>query len=387
MDFSISEDSRLLMDSIARFVREELQPLEDEVEATGVLTPEIAQEIFRKSKELGFYAMNMPEELGGGGLSSVEMCLAEQEIGRTSDILVRRAFGNLYELLLACTGIQREEWLLPAVRGERTCAIAMTEPDAGSDAGAIKTTAKPDGNGWVLNGHKHFISDGAFSDFFAVTARTEPVSGARGVAIFLVDKAMPGVTVGRNQPMMGQHGGSHIELAFDNVKLGPHHLLGERGRGLRLVLETISRVRLFHIGARSVGAGNRLLEMMTDYARDRRQFGRPIGDFQMIQTMLADSAIDLATSRLLVLNAAWDLDQGIDPREKISMVKVNAAESLGRIADRAVQVFGGMGYCKDLPIERIYRDCRVLRIFDGTSEIHRGQIAKGLLKKGLAAVV
>ena len=387
MDFFVSEETRLLTQSLRRFVEEELQPLEDEVETTGVLVPEKAHEVFLKSKALGFYAMNMPEDVGGGGLGAVEMCLAAHEMGRTIDILVRRAFGTVYELLLACRGAQREQWLLPAVRGDRTCAIAMTEPSAGSDAAGIKTSAKRDGSGWVLNGAKHFVSDGAFSDFFAVTARTDPDKGSRGISVFLVDKASPGVTVGRNQPMMGLRGGSHVELAFDNVRLGPEHLLGEEGRGLRLVLGTISRVRLFDIGARAVGTATLLLEMMTGYAKDRRQFGVPIGDFQMIQAQLADSAIDIATARLLGLEAAWDIDQGLDPREKVSMVKVHAAEMLGRVADRAVQVFGGLGYCKDMPIERIYRDCRVMRIYDGTSEIHRIQIAKGLLLHGAAAVV
>ena len=387
MDFSVSEETRLLTRSLRRFVEEELQPLEDEVESTGVLVPDKAREVFLKSKALGFYAMNMPEDVGGGGLGAVEMCLAAHETGRTIDILVRRAFGTVYELLLACRGMQRDQWLLPAVRGDRTCAIAMTEPGAGSDAAGIKTSAKRKGSGWVLNGAKHFVSDGAFSDFFAVTARTDPDKGARGISVFLVDKAMPGVTVGRNQSMMGLRGGSHVELAFDNVRLGPEHLLGEEGRGLRLVLGTIGRVRLFDIGARAVGTATLLLEMMTRYGNDRRQFGVPIGEFQMIQAQLADSAIDIAAARLLGLEAAWDIDQGLDPREKVSMVKVHASEMLGRVADRAVQIFGGLGYCKDLPIERIYRDCRVMRIYDGTSEIHRVQIAKGLLRHGAAAIV
>jgi acyl-CoA dehydrogenase len=387
MDFSISEESRLLTASLRRFVEEELQPLEGAVETKGELAPGKAREIFLKSRDLGFYAMNMPEEVGGGGLGAVEMCLAAHEMGRTSDILVRRAFGTVYELLLACTGSQRDEWLLPAVRGDRTCAIAMTEPGAGSDAAGIKTSAKRDGCGWVLNGGKHFVSDGVFSDFFAVTARTDPDKGARGISVFLVDKAKPGVTVGRNQPMMGLRGGSHVELSFEDVKLGSEHLLGEEGRGLRLVLGTIGRVRLFDIGARAVGTATLLLEMMTRYANERKQFGVPIGHFQMVQAQLADSAIDIASARLLGLEAAWDMDRGLDPREKVSMVKVYAAEVLGRVADRAVQIFGGLGYCKDLPIERIYRDCRVMRIYDGTSEIHRGQIAKGLLRGGAAIVV
>ena len=387
MNFALLEETQLIVTSVRRFVEDELCPLEEEVESKGVLEPDTAREILRKSRALGFYAMNMPEDVGGGGLSAVDMCLAALEMGRTSDILVRRAFGTVYELLLECRGAQRDEWLLPAVRGDRTCAIAMTEPEAGSDAAGIRTTAKPDGKGWILNGSKHFVSDGAFSDFFAVTARTDPEAGARGISVFLVDKAMPGVGVGRSQPMMGLRGGSHIELSFNNVKLGPQHLLGEPGKGLRLILGTIGRVRLFDIGARAVGTATLLLEMMARHAAERRQFGTPIGDFQMIQSQLADSAMEIASARLLCLEAAWETDQGLDPREKVSMVKVYSSEVLGRVADRAVQVFGGLGYCKDLPIERIYRDCRVMRIYDGTSEIHRGVVARGLLRSGAASVL
>ncbi len=380
MNFAISEESRLMVSTLRQFIARELSPLEEQVETEGVLRPEKAREIFVKSRDLGFYAMNMPEDVGGGGLSAMDMCLAAQEMGRTSDILVRRAFGTVYELLLQCQGAQREEWLLPAVRGDRTCAIAMTEPGAGSDAAGIRTTATPAGDGWVLDGGKHFVSDGAFADFFAVTARTDPEAGARGISVFLVDKSMEGVTVGRSQQMMGLRGGSHVELSFDGVKLDRRHLLGERGRGLRLILGTIGRVRLFDIGARAVGTATLLLEMMTQHARERRQFGVPIGDFQMIQAQLADSAIEIAAARLLCLETAWEIDQGLDPRGKVSMVKVLSSEMLGRVADRAVQVFGGLGYCKDLPVERIYRDCRVMRIYDGTSEIHRIQIARSLLR-------
>ena len=195
---------------------------------------------------------------------------------------------------------------------------------------------------------------------------------------------MPGFTVGRDQPMMGLAGTSHLELFFDNVRLGPEHLLGQEGRGLNHAFETLGRIRLAQIGARAVGKATRILDLMTEYARERRQFGKPIGEQQLVQQMLADSAIEINAARLLVLHAAADIDQGLDARERISMVKVYAAEMLGRVADRAVQVYGGMGYCKDLPIERFYRDARIFRIFDGTSEIHRTVIARSMLKHGAA---
>ena len=386
MDLALTDEQRLLIETARRFVHDELVPLEDEVEAKGSLAPEVARTIFQKSRALGLYATNIPEQYGGGGLSAVDTCLVEEQFGRTTDILIRRAFGNVYEVLLAGDDAQKERWLRPTVKGERTCSIAITEPGAGSDAAGIKTRAVRDGAAWTLNGQKQFISDAAHSDFFVVSAVTDPDKGARGISLFLVDKGLPGFTLGRDQPMMGLRGTSHLELFFDNVRLGGETLLGEEGQGLRLAFETLGRIRLAHIGARAVGKASRLFELMTDHARERRQFGRPIGEFQMVQAMLADSAIDIETARLLVLRAAHEIDRRGTARELISMVKVHAAEALGRVADRALQVFGGMGYSKDVPVERLYRDARVFRIYDGTSEIHRTVVARGLLKQGAALI-
>jgi len=379
MDLALSDEQRLLVDTARRFVYSELIPLENEVEAKRALDPDKARAIFEKSRALGLYAMNIPAQYGGGGLNAVDTCLVEEQFGHASDILVRRAFGNVYEVLLEGTPEQKARWLLPAVKGERTFSVAFTEPEAGSDAAGIRTRALRDGQGWVLNGRKHFISDGLYSDFFVVSAVTDPQAGARGISLFLVDKGMQGFTIGLG-------GTSHVEMFFDDLRLGPGHLLGPEGQGLRLAFETLGRIRLAHIGARAVGKAARLLGMMTDHARDRRQFGKPIGEFQMVQQMLADSAIEIAAARMLVLSAAARLDQRRDARTHISMVKVHAAETLGRVADRAVQVFGGVGYSRDLPVERIYRDARIFRIFDGTSEIHRGVVARDLLKHGAVLV-
>ena len=384
MDFALSEEQRLLVETARRFVRTELMPLEREVEEKRQLDPAKARDIFEKSKALGLYAVNIPVEYGGGGLSAVNTCLAEEQFGHTTDILIRRAFGNVYEVLLLANELQRERWLEPAVRGERVFCVCFTEPEAGSDAAGIKSRAVRDGEGWLLSGQKIFISDGAFSDFFVISAVTDPTAGAKGISLFILDKGMPGFTVGRDQPMMGLAGTSHVELFFDNVRLGPEHLLGREGRGLNHAFETLGRIRLAQIGARAVGKATRILDMTTDYARERRQFGKPIGEQQLIQQLLADSAIEINAARLLLLQAAAEIDQGRDARERISMVKVYAAEMLGRVADRAVQVFGGMGYCRDLPIEKFYRDARIFRIFDGTSEIHRTVIAKSMLKHGAA---
>ncbi len=382
MEFSLSTEQRLLIDTVRRFIQEELQPIEQQVEDSGALDPALARAIHEKARALGLYGMNVPERFGGGGLSALDTMLVEEQFGHTTDILIRRAFGNLYEVLFECKGAQIERWLLPAVRGERVCALAFTEPGAGSDAAGIATRAVKTANGWRLSGNKHFISDGEFSDFFVVSAVTDPGSQPKGISLFMVDKGLPGFRVGKNQAMMGVRGTTHLELWFDDVALDHDCLLGTEGKGLRLALEVLGRVRLAQIGARAVGKATHVLKLMTDYAGARQQFGKPIGDFQMIQQMLADSVIEINAARLAVLHAAWIIDQGQDARDWISMVKVQAAEMLGRVTDRAVQIHGGMGFCKDLAIERYYRDARILRIFDGTSEIHRSVIARSVLKRG-----
>ena len=380
MDFALSDDQRMLLDTVRRFIREELHPLEGAVEESGELVPETAARIHRKAKALGLYALNMPTEYGGGGLSVLDRILCEEQFGHTSDILIRRAFGNVYEPLLEARGEQVARWLEPSVRGERTCAIAITEPGAGSDAQGIKTHAKRTDKGWVLNGAKHFISDGIWSDFFLVSART----GEKAISMFLVDKGLPGFTIGKDQKMMGLRGTPHLELFFDDVPLEPIALLGTEGQGFKLAMGALYVVRLAQVGARAVGKASHVLELMTAQAKERRQFGQPIGDFQQIQQMLADSVIEINAARLMVLQAAWMLDQGIDARDPIAMVKVYAAETLGRVVDRGVQLFGGMGFCKEMPLERYYRDARIYRIFDGTSEIHRTVIARSVMKKGAA---
>jgi acyl-CoA dehydrogenase len=379
MDFALNDEQKMMIDMVRRFIKEELAPLEEQVETSGQLAPEVAKAIHSKSKALGLYALNIPAEWGGGGLSAVDSMLCEEQFGHTTDILIRRAFGNVYEALLACQGAQVERWLKPCVRGERVCSIAITEPGAGSDAAGISTRAEQAANGgWVLNGSKHFISDAAASDFFVVSART----GEKEISLFLVDKGLPGFSLGKDQAMMGLRGTTHMELWFDNVALEPMALLGERGKGFKMAMEVLGRVRLAQVGARAVGKAAHVLELMTAYANERWQFKQRIGDFQMVQQMLADSVIEINAARLMVLHAAWMLDHKMDARDWIAMVKVQASETLGRVTDRAVQVFGGMGYCKDLAIERYYRDARIYRIFDGTSEIHRGVIARSLLQRG-----
>ena len=380
MDFSFTEEQRLLVGTIREFVHRELKPLEEDVEAGGYLADDVARKIRQKSQELGLYAVNIPREFGGGGLSVLEWMMAEEQFGRTSDILIRRAFGNVYEILLEASEKQKQTYLLPAVTGERTFSVAFTEPEAGSDAAAIKTRAERSGEGWVLNGSKHFISDGLFSDFFVVTAVTDPTAGVHGISTFIVEKGMTGFTIGRDQPMMGLRGTSHVEMQFENVSLSSDHLLGSEGQGLKLAFATLGRVRLAQVVARSIGKATLVMDQCLDYARERRQFGAPIGDFQMIQQMLADSAMEINGTRLALWHTASRIDAGEEVRGSISMLKVQAAEMLGHVVDRAVQIFGGAGYCRDLPIERYYRDARIYRIYDGTSEIHRAVLAKQMMR-------
>ena len=380
MDFSPTEEQCLLVATIRSFVETELRPLEAQVEETGHLADELADKIRAKSQSLGLYAVNIPTEYGGGGLPVLDWMIAEEQFGRTSDILIRRAFGNVYEILLEGTDAQIETYLLPAVRGERTFSVAFTEPEAGSDAAAISTKAVRKGDGWVLNGAKHFISDGLYSDFFIVTAVTDPDAGARGISTFILDKGRPGLTVGRDQPMMGLRGTSHVEMQFENVELDEGCLLGQEGQGLKLALATLGRVRLAQVAARAVGKASMILDDCLDYARNRRQFGSAIGEFQLIQQMLADSAMEINACRLALWQTASRIDAGDEARGAISMLKVQASEMLGRVVDRAVQIYGGAGYCRDLPIERYYRDARIARIYDGTSEIHRMVMARQMMK-------
>ena len=380
MDFSLSGEQRLLVATIRSFIEDELRPLEAGIEETGHLADEVAADIRARSQALGLYAVNIPAAYGGGGLSVLDWMIAEEQFGRTSDILIRRAFGNVYEILLEGTQAQIDEYLLPSVRGERTFSVAFTEPEAGSDAAAISTSAVRNGDGWVLNGSKHFISDGLYSDFFIVTAVTDPAAGARGISTFIVDKGMPGFTVGRDQPMMGLRGTSHVEMRFEDVVLDEGRLLGQEGQGLKLALATLGRVRLAQVVARAVGKATMILGSCLDYAGSRRQFGAAIGEFQMIQQMLADSAMEINGCRLALWQSASRIDAGDEARGAISMLKVQASEMLGRVVDRAVQIYGGAGYCRDLPIERYYRDARIARIYDGTSEIHRMVMARQMMK-------
>ena len=375
----------MVVETVRRFIDEKVQPLEMEVEHLGYIPPDKLAAVKGEAIALGFYAMNMPTDVGGGGLSTFDMCLVEEQLGQTSDALIRRIFGQVYPMLMACTPTQRDRYLRPTIRGELTCAMAITEPGAGSDAASITTKASLEGGQWVLNGTKHFISDGDIADYIIVMALTDPEKRSRGgITLFLVDKNTTGFSVNRTQQMMGHRGYGNAELVFSNCRIAQDQVLGEIGNGFKLIMESVSAIRLGHIGARCAGMGQRVLEMMRQHASTRRQFGAPIGDYQMVQKMIADSATEIFATRSMVFDCAGDIDRGIDARNKVSMIKVFASEMLGKVADRGIQVFGGYGFSKDMPLERIYRDARVTRIYDGTSEIHRMLIARNVIKHGLS---
>jgi len=382
MDFQLDDEQLSIVRTVQAFVTKELYPHEDEVDRKGEVPPELVESIRDKAIRAGLYAANMPEELGGGGLDNVAMALVERELGRASYAL-QWLVGRPSNILQACEGEQRDRFLLPAVRGERIDCLAMSEPGAGSDVRSMTTRAVRDGEDYVIDGTKHFISNADRADFvilFAATGTEDTSHGPkRLISGFLVDLDAPGVTVRRGSPSVSHRGYHHCELSFTGCRVPVSQRLGEEGRGFELMGEWLGASRLT-VAASSVGRGRRVLEMTTRWAAERVQFGRPIGSFQGVSFPLADMATELDAAELLMLRAAWKLDQGTMTDQDAAMAKVYASEALGRITDRAVQIYGGMGLMEELPIQRFWRDARVERIWDGTSEIQRHIISRSMLR-------
>jgi acyl-CoA dehydrogenase len=382
MDFELSDEQRSIVETVRRFVTTELYPHEDEVERLGDVPPELVDEIRGKALKAGIYAANMPEELGGGGLDALAMTLVERELGKASYAL-QWLVARPSNILLACEGEQRERYLLPAIRGERYDCLAMTEPGAGSDVRSMTCRAVRDGDEYVIDGTKHFISNADRADFvilFATTGSEQATGGTRKLITgFLVDVATPGLTVTRGSASVSHRGYHHSELSFDGCRVPVTARLGDEGRGFELMGEWLGASRLT-VAASSVGRARRVLEMTTAWAAERVQFGQPIGRFQGVGFPLADMATELDAAELLTLRAAWKLDQGTMTDSDAAMAKLYASEALGRITDGAVQIFGGMGLMTELPIERFWRDARVERIWDGTSEIQRHIISRSMLR-------
>lgn len=382
MDFAPSEEQAMLVEAVRAFCERELYPHEDLVERTDEVPPELAREIRDKALAAGFYAANMPEELGGGGLGAVELALFERELGRPSFAL--QAFVTRpSNILQACEGDQREAYLLPAVRGERVDCLAMTEPGAGSDVRGMRTRARRDGGDWVIDGQKHFISHADVADFmilFAVTGEEETPRGPRRrISTFLVDHDTPGLEVRPGPRPVSHRGYRNCELYFDACRVPGSALLGEEGLGFELANTWLSASRLT-VAAMCVGRAQRVMDLAVDWAAQRRQFGQPIGRFQGTGFKLADMATEIRAAELLTLMAAWKHGQGAMTDEDAAMAKLFASETLARVTDHALQIYGGMGLMDSLPLERFWRDARIERIWDGTSEIQRHIIARSLLR-------
>lgn len=382
MDFALTSEQQLIVETVRRFVETELYPHEDEVERLAEVPADLASAIRGKAIAAGLYAANMPAELGGGGLDALSVVLVERELGRASyglQMLVERPSN----VLQACEGEQRERYLLPAIRGERHDCVAMTEPGAGSDVRSMTTRAVRDGGDYVINGTKHFISHADVADFiilFAATGEEETSRGPRKpITTLLVDKDSPGLTVRRGQHCVSNRGYHQCELVFTNCRVPVANRLGEEGRGFDLLAQWLGATRLT-VAATSVGRARRVLAATTEWAAHRHQFGQPIGRFQGVGFQLADLATELEAAELLTLRAGARLDEGTMTDSDAAMAKLYASEMLGHVTDAAVQIFGGMGLMSELPVERWWRDARVERIWDGTSEIQRHIISRALLR-------
>jgi acyl-CoA dehydrogenase len=382
MRFDLTAEQSLIVATVRDFVESELYPHEDEVERLDSVPPELAAHIRSKALAAGLYAPNMPSSLGGGGLDAVGLTLAERELGRAGYAL-QMLVARPSNILLACQGDQVEKYLMPTIRGERHDCLAMTEPGAGSDVRSMKTRAVRSGDSYIINGTKHFISHADTADFvilFAATGTTETPRGPRNqISCFLVDVGNPGLDIRRGSPCVSHRGYHQCELIFTDCRIPADQLLGEEGRGFELMGEWLGASRLT-VAAASVGRARRVLDLTIAWAATRQQFGQAIGTFQGIGFPLADLACELEAAELLTLRAAWKQDHGRMTDQDAAMAKLFASEALGRITDQAVQVFGGMGLMAELPVERFWRDARVERIWDGTSEIQRHIISRALLK-------
>jgi len=383
MNFGLDEAQEMIVSTVRSFVENEIYPHEALVEKLGIVPPELGQEIKRKVLDLGFYASNFPENVGGAGLSHFDFTLIERELGRGSMALTH-FFGRPQNILMACQGEQIERYLLPAVRGDKMDALAMTEPEAGSDIRGMKASARRQGGDFILNGTKHFISGAEHADFFIVFMATGEEPGAGGVrkkklTCFLVDRDTPGFTVREGYQSVSHRGYKNMILDFDNCRLPQSQILGDLDGGFAVMNEWLYATRIT-VAAMSVGRARRVFDMMVDYAATRRQFDQTIGRFQGVGFQLADSITEIDAADWLTLSAAWRLDQGFTANREIASAKLYATEMLARVTDRAIQIHGGMGLMDDLPLERFWRDARVERIWDGTSEIQRHIIARDLLR-------
>jgi len=385
MDFEIPYELRELVNTLKKFIDKEVRPLQQKHEdENGEVPEEIRKQVRMRSRELSFYGADFPENFGGMGLSQLGMALLREEIGKSGVYLAEETFGQngaLQNILLECKGDQIDKYLLPSVRAEKIACFALTEPNAGSDTSSIETSAIKDGDDFILNGRKHFISNAPQADFAIVFAATDKKLRAKGgITAFLIDKGTPGFSLGRVQKHMG--GGNRLgELIFEDCRIPSSSVLGEVGMGFLLAMKRVGYGRL-RLAAGFMGMADFAIRLAIDYSKQRVQFGQPISSFQFIRGMLADMSVDIHASRLMIYHTAWKADQGMDVTRESGMVKLHASEMLCRVADRSLQIHGGMGYMKDCPIEGVYRHVRASTIGEGTSEVQRLIIASRLLKEG-----
>ncbi len=374
-------DFRAFLDTLRRFTREKLLPNERRVEEEDAIPDEIVEEMRR----LGLFGMTIPQNYGGLGLDMEQQCLATMEFTQASAVYRSRFSTTLglasQAILYNGTKEQCETWLPRMASGEITASFALTEPEAGSDAGALRTRAERNGDGYVINGQKCYITNAPEADVFIVMARTDPETrGAKGISAFIVPADTPGLTVGPPDRKLGQHGSHTAAVFFDDCRVDGSALLGGvEGEGFKNAMAGINTARM-HVAATCVGQATRLIEMAVSYAKERRQFGRPIAEFQAIQHMLADCHAETLAARSMILETARRMDRGERPLADMSACKYFASEMVCRVADRTLQIHGGAGYMADSEVERFYRDVRLFRIFEGTSEIHKMIIAREMVK-------
>ncbi|PTS84225.1 acyl-CoA dehydrogenase [Sphingomonas sp. HMWF008] len=370
-----------LIDTVRRFVAERLRPLEGSVEEADAIPAEVVQEM----RDMGLFGLSIAEEYGGLGLTMLEETKVAIELGRTTPAF-RSTFGTnvgigSQGLVMAGNETQKAAWLPKIASGEIITSFALTEPDIGSDSGAVKTRAVFDGQSYRLSGTKRYITNADKADLFTVMARTGDEPGARGVSAFLVPRDLAGVSIGEPEKKMGQKGAKVADVNFDDVIVPAENRLGAEGEGFKIAMRVLDRGRL-HIAAVCVGVAERLIADCVAYATTRKQFGKPIAEHQLIQAMIADSKTESLVARALVLETAAAKDAGKDVVMESAAAKYYASEMVGRVADRAVQIFGGAGYIADYGIERLYRDVRLFRIYEGTSQIQQIIIARETIKRG-----
>ncbi|WP_010162240.1 acyl-CoA dehydrogenase family protein [Sphingomonas sp. PAMC 26617] len=370
-----------LIDTVRRFVAERLRPLEAQVEADDAIPADVVQDM----REMGLFGLSIDEAYGGLGLTMLEEARVAIELGRTTPAF-RSTFGTnvgigSQGLVMAGTPEQKAAWLPRIASGEIITSFALTEPEVGSDSGAVKTRATFDGQAYRLSGTKRYITNADKADLFTVMARTGEQPGARGVSAFLVPRDLAGVSIGEPEKKMGQKGAKVADVHFDDVVVPAENRLGAEGEGFKIAMRVLDRGRL-HISAVCVGVAERLIADCVAYATSRTQFGKPISEHQLIQGMLADSKTEALVARAMVLETAAAKDAGKDVVMESAAAKYYASEMVGRVADRAVQIFGGAGYIADYGIERLYRDVRLFRIYEGTSQIQQIIIARETIKRG-----